>query len=130
MVGQRFRSRADVDNLWQTVQPGSFSEKQVQWLMLQLCLVTVEVTEWIECSKLDDLNDPRASPRPSSGAKCETRRTRPGQPMMMKIVLRTMIIFVSKVNSLPVIRLSKTCGVSLSFSWVTFQHGTAHSALP
>ena len=26
---QRFRIRADVDDLWQTVQPGPFSEKQV-----------------------------------------------------------------------------------------------------
>ena len=37
------------------VQPGSFSEKQAQWLTLQLCLVTVGVTEWIECSRLDHL---------------------------------------------------------------------------
>ena len=29
-----------------------FSEKQLQWLMLQLCLVTVRVTKWIECSRL------------------------------------------------------------------------------
>ena len=52
---QRFRVRADGDVLWQTVQPGPFSEKQAQWLTLQLRLVTVEVTEWIECSRLDHL---------------------------------------------------------------------------
>ena len=40
-MSQRFRSRADVDDLWQTVQLGPFREKQAQWLMLQLCLVTV-----------------------------------------------------------------------------------------
>ena len=42
-VSQRFRIRADVDELWQTVQPGSFSEKQAQWLTLQLYLLTVGV---------------------------------------------------------------------------------------
>ena len=52
---QRFRIRADFDELWQTVQPGPFSEKQPQWLTLQLCLVTVGVTEWIECSRLNHL---------------------------------------------------------------------------
>ena len=30
-------------------------EKQTQWLTLKLCLVTVGVTEWIECSRLDHL---------------------------------------------------------------------------
>ena len=30
-------------DLWQTVQSGPFSEKQAQWLMLQLCLVTCGV---------------------------------------------------------------------------------------
>ena len=30
-----------------------FSEKQTQRLTLQLCLVTVGVTEWIECSRLN-----------------------------------------------------------------------------
>ena len=30
-------------------------EKQPQWLTLQLCLVTVGVTEWIECSRLNHL---------------------------------------------------------------------------
>ena len=54
-MSQRFRSRADVDDLFQTVQPGPFSEKQPQWLTLQLCLVTVGVTEWIECSRLNHL---------------------------------------------------------------------------
>ena len=53
MVGQRFRIRADVDDLWQTVQPGPFSEKQAQWLTLQFCPVTLGVAEWIECSRLD-----------------------------------------------------------------------------
>ena len=38
---QRFRIRAYVDDLCQTVQPNSFSEKQAQWLTLQLCLVAV-----------------------------------------------------------------------------------------
>ena len=52
---QRFRTRADVDDLWQTDQPGSFNENQTQWLTLQLCLATVGVTEWIECSRLDHL---------------------------------------------------------------------------
>ena len=51
-MSQRFRIRADVDDLWQTVQPGPFSEKQPQWLTLQLCLVTVGVTEWIDRRKL------------------------------------------------------------------------------
>ena len=55
VISQRFRTRADVDDLWQTVQPGPFSEKQTQWLTLQLCLVTVGVTDWIECSRLDHL---------------------------------------------------------------------------
>ena len=45
----------DDDDLWQTVQPGPFSEKQTQWLTLQLCLVTFGVTEWIECSRLNHL---------------------------------------------------------------------------
>ena len=49
----RFRIRADVDSLWQTIQPGLFSEKQAQRLMLQLCLVIVGVTKWIECSQLN-----------------------------------------------------------------------------
>ena len=49
------QNRADVDDLWQTVQPGPFSEKQPQWLTLQFCLVTVRVTEWIECSRLNHL---------------------------------------------------------------------------
>ena len=31
--------------------PGPFNEKQTHWLTLQLCLVTVGVTEWIECSR-------------------------------------------------------------------------------
>ena len=30
----RFRIRADLDDRWQTVQPGPFSEKQAQWLTL------------------------------------------------------------------------------------------------
>ena len=51
---QRFRLKADVDDLWQTVQRGPFSEKQTQWLTLQLCLVTVGVIEWIQCSQLDN----------------------------------------------------------------------------
>ena len=54
-MSQRFRIRADVDDLWQTVQPGPFSEKQPQWLTLQLCLVTVGVTEWSACSRLNHL---------------------------------------------------------------------------
>ena len=41
---------AGVDDLWQTVQLVSFSEKQVQWLTLQLSLVPVVVAEWTECS--------------------------------------------------------------------------------
>ena len=78
-MSQRFKIRADVDDLWQTVQPGPFNEKQPQWLTLQLCLVTVGVTEWIECSRPPLLNkrqaktDPRVSPRPPSGAKREDK---------------------------------------------------------
>ena len=49
------RIGAEVDDLWQAVQPGPFSEKQIQWLMLQLCLVNVGVTEWIESSRLDHI---------------------------------------------------------------------------
>ena len=33
----------DVDDLWQTVQPGPVSEKQAQWFMLQFCPVTLGV---------------------------------------------------------------------------------------
>ena len=51
------QNRADVDDLWQTVQSGRFSEKQAQWLMLQLstlyCPVTDGVTKCIECSRLN-----------------------------------------------------------------------------
>ena len=54
-MSQIFRVRADVDDLWQTVQPGSFSTKLAQWLTLQLCLVAVGVIEWIECSRLGHL---------------------------------------------------------------------------
>ena len=49
------RIGAEVDDLWQAVQPGPFSEKQTQWLMLQLCLVNVGVAEWIESSRLDHI---------------------------------------------------------------------------
>jgi len=52
---RRFRIRAAVVDLWQAVQPGPFSGKQTQWLMLQLCLVIVGVTEWTECSRLNHL---------------------------------------------------------------------------
>ena len=38
--------RADVDDLWPTVQLGPFSEKQAQWFTLQLCLVAVRVIEY------------------------------------------------------------------------------------
>ena len=55
MISQRFRIGADVDNPWQTVQPGPISEKQAQWLRLQFCPVTVGVTEWIGCSRLSHL---------------------------------------------------------------------------
>ena len=41
MVPQIFRIRADIDDLWHTIQPGPFSENQAQWLTPQLCLVTV-----------------------------------------------------------------------------------------
>ena len=54
-MSQRFRTRADVDDLWKTVQPGPFSEKQAQWLRLQLCPVIVGVIEWIEWSRLNHL---------------------------------------------------------------------------
>ena len=37
----KIQNWADVDDLWQTVQPGPFSEKWAQWLMLQLCLAAV-----------------------------------------------------------------------------------------
>ena len=55
VYNERFRTRADVDDLWQSVQPGPFSEKQTQWLALQLCLITFGVIEWIECSQFDHL---------------------------------------------------------------------------
>ena len=45
IMSQRFRNRADADDLWQTVQPDPFSKKQAPWLTLQLCLITVGVTE-------------------------------------------------------------------------------------
>ena len=35
----------DVNDIWQTVQPSIFSEKQAQWLRLQFCPITVGVTE-------------------------------------------------------------------------------------
>ena len=54
-MSQRFRMRPDIDVLLQAVKPGPFSEKQPQWLTLQLCLVTVGVTEWIECGRLQRL---------------------------------------------------------------------------
>ena len=71
-----------------------FSEKQTQWLTLQLCLVTVGATEWIECSRLDHLlnkwhakTDPKVSPRPPSGpnGKDKTRQDK----MMMMMILDT-----------------------------------------
>ena len=52
LVIVRFRIEAGADELWQTLQPGPISEKQAQWLRLQFCSVTVEVTEWIKCSQL------------------------------------------------------------------------------
>ena len=52
---QRFRIEADADDLWQTVQTGLFGEKQAQLLMLQLCLLTAGIREWIECSLLNHL---------------------------------------------------------------------------
>ena len=77
---QRVRIRADADDMWQTVRPGTFSEKQTQWLTLQLCLLTVGVTERIESSRIDHLfkqvtgeNWPQVSLRSPSGAKLETR---------------------------------------------------------
>ena len=54
-MSQRFRIRADVDDLRQTFQPGPLSERQAQMLTLQLCLVTDGVTEWIECRRLNHL---------------------------------------------------------------------------
>ena len=56
-MSQRFRIRADVDDLWQTVQPGPFSEKQPQWLTLQLCLVTVGVDRTRQDDDDDDDDD-------------------------------------------------------------------------
>ena len=41
IISQRFRIRADVDELWQTVQPGPFSEKQTRWITQQLYLLSV-----------------------------------------------------------------------------------------
>ena len=32
-----------------------YDEKQAQWFTLQLCLETVAVTEWIECSRFNHL---------------------------------------------------------------------------
>ena len=34
---------------------GDDDEKQVQWLTLKLCLVTVGATKWIECSRYSHL---------------------------------------------------------------------------
>ena len=59
---QSIRIRADVDDLSQTVQPGPFSEKQAQWLTLQLCLVSV-------ADSITSKTDPRFGPRLPSGAK-------------------------------------------------------------
>ena len=72
---QRFRIGADIDDLWQAVQQDPVSEKQAQWLMLQFCPVNFEVTEWIECSRLNlplltnllATTDLRISPMPHGG---------------------------------------------------------------
>ena len=42
-----FRIGADVDGLWQTFQPGPFSEKQAQCFTLQFCQVAVRAAKWI-----------------------------------------------------------------------------------
>ena len=54
---QRFRIGADVDDIWQTVQPGPNNEQQVQRITLQFCQVTLEVTDWIGCSRLRESAD-------------------------------------------------------------------------
>ena len=54
-MSQRFRSRADVDDLWQIIQPYPFREEQALRLTLQLYLVAVAVAEWIRCSRVDHL---------------------------------------------------------------------------
>ena len=68
MILQGFRFGADVNDLWQTVQPGPVSEKQAQWLMLQFCPLTVGVTEWIECSRLNHLFEQLAGDPPTPGS--------------------------------------------------------------
>ena len=91
---QRFRIRADVDDLWQTVQPGPFSEKQPQWLTLQLCLVTVGVTEWIECSRLNHLfytNDRR---KLTPGSVLGPLRGRKGKARQDKMIMMMMIMMM------------------------------------
>ena len=101
-MSQRFRIRADVDDLLQTVQPGPFSEKQPQWLTLQLCLVTVGVTEWIECSRLSHLfytNDrrkltPGSVLGPLRGRNGKTRQDKMMVMMMMMIMLMMMVMMM------------------------------------
>ena len=98
-MSQRFRIRADVDDLWQTVQPGPFSEKQPQWLTLQLCLVTVGVTEWIECSRLNHLFQTNDRRKLATGSVLGNVRGRNGKKMMMvMMVMMIMMMMMSQCS--------------------------------
>ena len=107
-MSQRFRIRADVDDLWQTVQPGPFSEKQAQWLTLQLCLVTVGVTEWIECSRLNHLfytND-RRKLTPGSVLGPLRGRKGKGRMMMMMMMMMMMIMIMMMMTMMMMIMMT------------------------
>ena len=93
-MSQRFRIRADVDDLWQTLQPGPFSEKQPQWLTLQLCLVTVGVTEWIECSRFNHLFQTNGRRKLTPGSVLGPLRGRKGKTRQDKMMMMVMMILM------------------------------------
>ena len=93
VLGTHRRPWTDVDGLWQTVQPGPFSEKQAQWLTLPLCLVTVGVTEWTECNRLYHLCKQMTGDKLTPGSVLGPLRGRHGNRkiMIMMILIRSVV---------------------------------------
>ena len=70
------------------------SEKQNQWLTLQLCLVTVGVTKSIECSQLNHLFKTNDRQNVTTGSVLAPFRGKMGKTRQVMIMMKIMMMIV------------------------------------